>query len=158
MYGKIFTDGSCLNNPGPGGWSCIFCDNNEKIIAEIFGSEIKTTNNRMELTSVIRAISVLEPHSDVKIFSDSKYVVDGITKWIKNWFRKGRLHVGSDLKNVDLWIKLFNLVYEDCKDNNIDIEWIWVKGHSISIGNNRADEAAINAARTQCKTKILKYK
>ena len=132
---KIYTDGSCLENPGNGGWAAIIIDDEKKI--EIKGSKKNTTNNQMELTAAIEGLKVLKEPCKVKLYTDSKYVMDGINSWIANW-KKNNWKTASkkDVKNKDLWIELDA---ETCKH---EIEWIWVKGHSGNIGNEKADALA----------------
>ena len=137
---KIYTDGSCLENPGNGGWAAIINDNGN--IKKINGSEKNTTNNRMELMAPIMALKKIKTNSEVIIYTDSKYVKNGITEWIKNWEKNGWKSANKKtVKNKDLWIKLNNL----CKDNKII--WKWVKGHSNNKYNNLADELATQAIK-----------
>ena len=133
----IYTDGACSGNPGKGGWAAIIiAGNNEKIIS---GSELMTTNNRMELIAVIKALQPLQSQK-INIFTDSKYVKDGIESWIKNWKKNGWTTAAKQpVKNKDLWMELDDLV----KDKNID--WQWVKGHSTNKYNNLVDEEARKA-------------
>ena len=133
----IYTDGACSGNPGKGGWAAIIIEgNNEKIIS---GSEPMTTNNRMELIAVIKALQPLQSQK-INIFTDSKYVKDGIESWIKNWKKNGWITAAKQpVKNKDLWMELDDLV----KDKNID--WQWVKGHSTNKYNNLVDEEARKA-------------
>jgi ribonuclease HI len=129
----VYTDGGCVPNPGNGGWGAVLmCKNRE---AEIFGGEPNTTNNRMELLAAIKALNYLKRPCDVTLYSDSKYVVDGITKWYPNWIKTGR----TNFVNPDLWHQLAAA----SKPHNID--WQWVKGHSGVPGNERADELAMRA-------------
>ncbi len=132
---EIFTDGACKGNPGPGGWGALLrYDGKEK---ELFGGESPTTNNRMELTAVIRALESLKRAVPVVIYTDSTYVQKGITEWIHGWKRKGwRTADKKPVKNVDLWQRLDELVAQH------RIEWRWVKGHSGHEFNDRADELA----------------
>ena len=131
----IYADGSCKGNPGPGGWGAwIKYGNVEK---ELFGGEILTTNNRMELLAVIKAISVLKRPCSIKIYTDSVYVQKGMTEWLAGW--KSRNWKTSDkkpVKNEDLWRQL------DEVSQGHQIEWNWVKGHSGDLGNERADSLA----------------
>lgn len=136
----IYTDGACSGNPGPGGWGVILIyidKSGKKIELEISGSEIHTTNNRMEMLAVINALKQLKSKCKVRLYSDSKYVIDGITKWIYNW--KSTNFKSGKVKNIDLWTILYDL------SNMHIIEWIWVKGHSDNLMNVRADELARNA-------------
>jgi ribonuclease HI len=141
MKYKIYTDGACSGNPGPGGWGAVILeeDKNQKNIS---GNEKDTTNNRMELMAPIMALKKISTNSKVVIYTDSKYVKNGITEWIKNWEKNGWKNANKKpVKNKDLWIKLDNL----CKDNKII--WKWVKGHSSNKYNNLADELATKAIK-----------
>jgi|TARA_B100001093_G_scaffold459695_1_gene473029 ribonuclease HI len=141
MKYKIYTDGACSGNPGPGGWGAVIFDkdNNQK---EISGKEMHTTNNRMELLAPIMALRKIKPNSEVTIYTDSTYVKNGITEWIKKWENNGWQGAKKKpVKNKDLWIKLDNL----CKDNKV--VWKWVKGHSNNKFNNLADELATQAIK-----------
>ncbi len=141
MRYKIYTDGACSGNPGPGGWGAVILeeDKNQK---NIYGNEKDTTNNRMELMAPIMALKKIKTNSEVIIYTDSKYVKNGITEWIKNWEKNGWKSANKKtVKNKDLWIKLNNL----CKDNKII--WKWVKGHSNNKYNNLADELATQAIK-----------
>ncbi len=136
---KIYTDGSCLKNPGKGGWAAIIIINGEK--TEISGSQINTTNNQMELLAPIKALKKIPEGSKVQIFTDSKYVKSGITEWIHNWKKNGwKTANKKDVKNKRLWTKLNNL------SNSFDIEWIWVKAHSTDKLNNEVDFLARSSA------------
>jgi ribonuclease HI len=136
---KIYTDGSCIGNPGAGGWAAIILDGkNEKIIS---GSKNNTTNNQMELFAAIKALSNFNKKKSFKIFTDSNYVKDGITKWIKNWKKNNwKTSAKKPVKNQELWEKLDKLVKFH------DVKWEWIKGHSTNIYNNLADELAKKAA------------
>ena len=131
----IYADGACKGNPGPGGWGAwLQCDGREK---ELFGGEAATTNNRMELTAVIRALEALKRPSKVSIYTDSVYVQKGITEWIHAWKSRGWRTSGKQpVKNETLWREL------DVLAQMHDIEWIWVKGHACNVGNDRADALA----------------
>lgn len=136
---KIYTDGSCIGNPGAGGWAAIILDGkNEKIIS---GSKNNTTNNQMELFAAIKALSNFDKKKSFKIFTDSNYVKDGITKWIRNWEKNNwKTSAKKPVKNQELWKKLDKLVKFH------DVKWEWIKGHSTNIYNNLADELAKKAA------------
>ena len=136
---KIYTDGSCIGNPGAGGWAAIILDGkNEKIIS---GSKNNTTNNQMELFAAIKALSNFNKKKSFKIFTDSNYVKDGITKWIKNWKKNNwKTSAKKPVKNQELWKKLDKLVKFHV------VKWEWIKGHSTNIYNNLADELAKKAA------------
>ena len=138
---KIYTDGSCLGNPGNGGWAAIIIDNNKKI--QIKGSKKDTTNNQMELLAPIKALKKIPKGSNVQIFTDSKYVKSGITEWIHNWKKNGWKTANKQpVKNKELWIDLDEL------SKNFQIEWTWVKGHSIDQLNNEVDAMAREVANT----------
>jgi ribonuclease HI len=132
---EIYTDGACKGNPGPGGWGAwIHYDGHEK---ELFGGETLTTNNRMELMAVIRALEALKRPCEVKVFTDSVYVMKGISEWIIGWkTRNWRTADKKPVKNDDLWRMLDSLVQQHT------VEWVWVKGHAGNIGNERADMLA----------------
>ena len=132
---EIYTDGACKGNPGPGGWGALLTfDGKER---ELFGGEDATTNNRMELTAVIEALSALTRGSRVVIHTDSQYVQKGITEWIRGWKAKGwRTAAKTPVKNVDLWKRLDELA------SRHEIDWKWVKGHAGHDGNERADALA----------------
>ena len=133
----IYTDGACKGNPGPGGWGAwLKSGATEK---ELFGGELNTTNNRMELTAVIEGLTALKRPCKVILYLDSQYVRMGITEWIRGWKAKGwRTSTKQPVKNVELWQKLDKLVAE----GGHVIEWRWVKGHSGDPGNERADMLA----------------
>jgi ribonuclease HI len=131
----IYTDGACKGNPGPGGWGAVLAWNGTE--RELFGGEAQTTNNRMELTAVIEALSALTRPCRVVLHTDSQYVQKGITEWIRGWKARGwRTAAKEPVKNSDLWKKLDEVV------RTHDIEWIWVKGHAGHVGNERADALA----------------
>ena len=136
---KIYTDGSCLENPGNGGWAAIIIINKEKKI--ISGNQKNTTNNRMEILAVIEALKTLEINSEIEIITDSKYVKLGITEWINNWKKNGwKTANKKEVKNIELWKELDSLV------ENFNIKWSWVKGHSTDQLNNEVDLIAKKAA------------
>jgi ribonuclease HI len=131
----IYTDGACKGNPGPGGWGALL--QYERTERELFGGEVHTTNNRMELTAVIRALESLKRRCPVEIYTDSQYVRNGIRNWIHAWKKNGwRTSDKKPVKNVDLWQELDRLAGKH------DIVWHWVKGHADTPGNHRADELA----------------
>ena len=136
---KIYTDGSCLENPGNGGWAAIIIINKEKKI--ISGKQKNTTNNRMELLAPIEALKTLKINSEIEIITDSKYVKLGITEWINNWKKNGwKTANKKEVKNIELWKELDSLV------ENFNIKWSWVKGHSTDQLNNEVDLIAKKAA------------
>ena len=134
---QIYTDGACKGNPGPGGWGAwLKSGATEK---ELFGGELNTTNNRMELQAVIEGLGALKRPCKVVLYLDSQYVRMGITEWIRGWKAKGwRTSTKQPVKNVELWQQLDKLVAE----GGHQIEWRWVKGHSGDPGNERADMLA----------------
>ena len=141
MKYKIYTDGACSGNPGPGGWAVIILVNNE-IKEMFFGSEKNTTNNQMELLAPIKAIQKFKKKSEISIFTDSTYVRDGITVWIKQWEKNGwKTASKKPVKNKELWKKLKNL------SSKHSIKWIWVKGHAQDKYNNLVDELAQGAIK-----------
>ena len=134
----IYTDGACSGNPGPGGWGAVLFWKDEK--KEISGGEVRTTNNRMELTATIKALELLKRRSEVTLYTDSTYVRNGITQWINSWKRSGwTLRSRKAVKNVDLWKQL------DALNSQHQVTWKWVKGHSGDEWNERADELAREA-------------
>ena len=139
---KIYTDGSCLENPGNGGWAAIIIDDGKKI--QIKGSKKNTTNNQMELLAPIEALKKIPKGSKVQIFTDSKYVKSGITEWIHNWKKNGWKTVNKqEVKNKELWIEL------DLLANEFQISWDWVKAHSTDKLNNEVDLIAREAASSE---------
>jgi ribonuclease HI len=136
---EVYADGACKGNPGPGGWGALLMFAGKE--KALFGGEALTTNNRMELTAVIRALEALKKSCQIKIYTDSSYVQKGITEWISGWkTRNWRTADKKPVKNVDLWKQLDDLVQTH------SIEWIWVKGHAGNIGNERADALANQGA------------
>ena len=132
---EIFTDGACKGNPGVGGWGTILRMGEKE--RELSGGEPATTNNRMELMGAISALEALKRHCHIKLNTDSKYVLQGITEWLEGWKKRGwKTADKKPVKNEDLWRRLDALVVQH------DIEWIWVKGHAGHDGNERADELA----------------
>ena len=141
MKYKIYTDGACSGNPGPGGWAVIILVNNE-IKEMFFGNEKNTTNNQMELLAPIKAIQKFKKKSEISIFTDSTYVKDGITIWIKKWEKNGwKTASKKPVKNKDLWKKLRNLSLKH------SIKWVWVKSHAEDKYNNLADSLAQRAIK-----------
>ena len=138
---KIYTDGSCLGNPGNGGWAAIIIEDEKK--TRIKGSKKDTTNNQMELLAPIKALKKIPKGSNVQIFTDSKYVKSGITEWIHNWKKNGwKTASKQPVKNKDLWTEL------DQMTNEFQIKWSWVKGHSTDVLNNEVDLIAREAANS----------
>ena len=120
---KIYTDGSCLTNPGNGGWAAIININDE--IKEISGSEKNTTNNRMELLAPIRALKEMKQSDQIEIYTDSQYVKLGITEWINTWVvNNWKTSKKEDVKNKDLWVELYSL------NKSLNVKWNWVKAHA----------------------------
>ncbi len=135
----IYTDGSCLTNPGSGGWAAIINDGKE--IKKISGNEKNTTNNRMELLAPINALKNMEPGVEIRIFTDSQYVKNGITEWINTWIANNwKTSKKEDVKNKDLWIDLYNL------NKSLNIQWNWVKAHDGNPLNEEVDLLAKKAA------------
>ena len=138
---EIYTDGSCLENPGNGGWAAIINDGGK--IEKISGSEKNTTNNRMELMAPIAALSKITKKKKVQIFTDSQYVKMGITNWIHNWIKNNwQTSKKEDVKNKDLWLILYKLT------QSLDIEWHWVKAHAGNTLNEEVDALAKDAAKS----------
>ena len=152
---EIFTDGSCAGNPGPGGWAAIIIEENVK--KNIFGGEKLTTNNRMELMAAIKALEYCDQHKkgqlsliNIKIFTDSSYLKDGITTWIYNWEKNNwKTADKKNVKNVDLWKKLKELT----KSKQID--WFWIKGHSNNPMNELVDKLAKEAIPNKANNKVI---
>lgn len=132
---ELYTDGACRGNPGPGGWGVLLSFRGHE--KEMHGGETETTNNRMELMAAIRGLEALTKPCDVTLYTDSKYVMQGITEWISNWKTSGwKTSARKPVKNVDLWQRL-----DQARDRH-NVEWIWVRGHSGHDGNERADALA----------------
>ena len=132
---NIYTDGACSGNPGKGGWGVVILDNNKEILLN--GGDKHTTNNKMELTAAIKALEYFKIKKDLIIYTDSKYVKDGIESWIKNWKKNGwKTSTKKIVKNKELWIQLDNLI------NKHNVNWKWVKGHAGLEFNEKADELA----------------
>jgi ribonuclease HI len=131
----IYTDGACKGNPGPGGWGVFYQYKSYK--KDMYGGEWSTTNNRMELMAAIQALETLTASCEVLLYTDSKYVLQGITEWMPNWKKRGwKTSANQAVKNEDLWRRLEVAIQRH------SIEWIWVKGHAGEAGNERADELA----------------
>ena len=132
---SIYTDGACSGNPGKGGWGVVILDNNNEILLN--GGDQLTTNNKMELTAAIKALEYYELKNDLIIYTDSKYLKDGIESWINNWKENGwKTSAKKIVKNKELWMKLDNLI------NKHNVNWKWVKGHSGLELNEKADKLA----------------
>lgn len=139
---QLITDGACLRNPGPGGWACILRYKEQK--RELTGSDPETTNNRMELLAAIRGLEALKEPCEVEIVTDSQYLKNGITRWIQGWKRNGwKTRDQSPVLNRDLWLAL------DAQTARHHTTWTWTKGHASHADNNRCDELATAAARSQ---------
>lgn len=133
----IYTDGACKGNPGPGGWGVLLKSGNAQ--KELFGGEPETTNNRMEMTAVIQALSALKRPCHVILHVDSQYVLKGMTEWLPGWKARGwKTAAKEPVKNVDLWQRLDALVH----GGGHRVEWRWVRGHNGHPGNERADQLA----------------
>jgi len=131
----IYTDGACRGNPGPGGWGALITF--EDSSKEMFGGKLDSTNNQMELSAAIEGLAALKEPCNVDLYTDSKYVMDGITQWIHNWKKNSwRTAAKKDVKNKELWQKLDELI------NFHQVQWHWVKGHSGDEGNEIADQLA----------------
>ena len=136
---KIYTDGSCLENPGKGGWAAIINDNGN--IKKINGSEKNTTNNRMELMAPINALKNMNSKEEINIYTDSQYVKLGITEWINTWVKNDwQTSKKEDVKNKDLWMEIYNL------NNFLNVKWNWVKAHAGDPLNEEVDLLAKKAA------------
>jgi ribonuclease HI len=136
---EIYTDGSCLTNPGNGGWAAII--NEDGKIKKISGNEKNTTNNRMELLAPINALKEMSPSSKITIYTDSQYVKLGITEWIKKWIiNNWQTSKKEDVKNKDLWVELYNL------NKSLNVNWNWVKAHAGNPMNEEVDLMAKKAA------------
>ncbi len=135
----IYTDGACRGNPGPGGWAAVL--ESGLHYKEIYGGDLNTTNNRMELVATIEALkSIKTPDSRIKLYTDSVYVKNGVTQWIKNWKKNGwKTAAKKPVKNMDLWLLLDEI------QQRHDIEWFWIKGHAGHPGNEKADQLANRA-------------
>ena len=136
----IYTDGACSGNPGPGGWGAIL--RYGSVLKELSGGERETTNNKMELTAVISALSALKEPCSVRLYTDSQYIVNAVNEgWLDSWIKKGWKRKGGELKNPELWKTLAELISVH------DVEFIWVKGHAENEYNNRCDELAVAESR-----------
>jgi ribonuclease HI len=135
---ELYTDGACRGNPGPGGWGALLIA--KDVRKELKGAELLTTNNRMELMGAIEGLSALKRGCAVRLYTDSKYVLQGITEWLPDWKARGwRTAAKKPVKNQDLWERL------DAAVQAHDIQWQWVKGHSGNAGNERVDQLANEA-------------
>jgi ribonuclease HI len=136
---EVFTDGACKGNPGPGGWGAILrMGPHEK---EMSGSDPQTTNNRMEMTAVIKALNALIEPCEVTLYTDSKYVIEGITKWVHGWKRNGWVNASKQpVRNADLWHELIEAAQRH------QMNWQWVRGHNGHVENERVDKLASDAA------------
>ena len=145
---EVFTDGACSGNPGSGGWGVIL--RYGEIEKELSGGEENTTNNRMELTAVIEALKALKKECDITIYTDSRYVMDGVQEWLPNWKLNGwkTTNKKSPVKNVELWQILDSLLSKH------KINWVWVKGHNGHPENERVDKLARDEAKKYAVTKV----
>lgn len=135
---ELFTDGACRGNPGPGGWGALLCYGNKE--RELYGGESDTTNNRMELSAAIEGLAALSEACEVRLVTDSTYVMKGITEWLPNWKRRGwKTAAKKPVANADLWQRL------ETQNQRHSVTWEWVKGHSGHPGNERADALANRA-------------
>ena len=135
----LYTDGACSGNPGPGGWGAVLIyGDHEK---DLSGGEADTTNNRMEMMAVIEGLRALKNKCEISIYTDSTYVMKGMTEWLKGWKAKGwKTAAKKPVKNKDLWLEL------EAELNHHQVDWNWVKGHSGDEYNERADQLAVKAA------------
>ncbi|MBU1331311.1 MAG: ribonuclease HI [Gammaproteobacteria bacterium] len=132
---EIYTDGACKGNPGVGGWGALLVF--KGVEKELWGGEAQTTNNRMELTAAIRALAELKRPCDVRLVTDSQYVMQGIQDWMPNWKKRGwKTSTKQPVKNADLWVQL------DEQVNRHNVTWQWIRGHTGHAGNERADQLA----------------
>jgi len=132
---NIYTDGACIGNPGPGGWAALIIINNKEEL--LFGNSPSTTNNRMEMLAVIHAIESIGVKSNLIINTDSKYIINGISTWIKIWKKSNWLTSNKNkVKNMDLWKKLDHISSKHV------IRWEWIKGHSGNVNNEKVDTVA----------------
>ena len=139
---QIYTDGACSGNPGPGGWGAILMYGEAK--KELSGGEPVTTNNRMELTSVITALEALREPCEVALYTDSQYISNAVNLgWLASWQKRGWTRKGGAVKNPDLWIKLAPLLEKH------NVTFVWIKGHAENEHNNRCDELAVKESRKQ---------
>ena len=138
-YFNVYTDGACSGNPGKGGWGVYIENHNSSF--QLNGGDINTTNNRMELQAVIEALKYFKDKTNLKIYTDSKYVMNGIEEWIKNWkINNWKTANKKEVKNKELWTELDNL------SNTFEIKWSWVKAHSTDKLNNEVDLLARSSA------------
>jgi ribonuclease HI len=142
----IYCDGSCLGNPGPGGWAAIFIKDN-LVVKKIFGYESDSTNNKMELTAAIKALELVKSDVEVSIFTDSTYLKQGITEWIKSWKRNNWKN--GKIKNIEFWEELDKL------NSNLRVNWYWVKAHNGDKYNEMADILAKRAIKEKEKYKEI---
>ena len=139
---KIYTDGSCLNNPGNGGWAAII--NVNGVIKKISGSVKNTTNNKMELMAPIKALQEIKGNEQIEIYTDSQYVRLGITDWVHKWIKNNwQTSKKESVKNKELWVQLYEL------NNLCDVKWIWVKAHAGNVLNEEVDLLAKQAAESK---------
>ena len=144
MIVNLYTDGACKGNPGPGGWGVVIIKNG-KPVDEIYGGEVNTTNNRMELLAVIHGLNKIEEGETVRVNTDSMYVKNGITSWINKWVENGwKTAAKKDVANKDLWVKLQTIVEVR------RVTWNWARGHSGDAGNERADFLANKGVSDYC--------
>jgi len=144
MIVNLYTDGACKGNPGPGGWGVVIIKNGTPV-DEIYGGELNTTNNRMELLAVIHGLTKIKEGDSVRVNTDSMYVKNGITSWINKWVENGwKTAAKKDVANKDLWVKLQSIVEVR------EVTWNWVRGHSGDVGNERADFLANKGVLDYC--------
>lgn len=144
MIYEVYTDGACSNNPGPGGWGFALIKD-RTVIRSSSGYVQHTTNNQMEMTAVIKALSHFKSQSSIHLFTDSNYVIQGINSWIHNWLKRDwKTASNKPVKNVELWKQIDKL------NKFHDVKWNWVKGHSGNFGNEIADKLATEAITNKC--------
>ena len=144
MIVNLYTDGACKGNPGPGGWGVVIIKNGTPV-DEIYGGELNTTNNRMELLAVIHGLTKIKEGDSVRVNTDSMYVKNGITSWINKWVENGwKTAAKKDVANKDLWVRLQSIVEAR------EVTWNWVRGHSGDAGNERADFLANKGVLDYC--------
>ena len=137
MKAKVYTDGACSGNPGPGGWGCVVISVESDNVFKLSGFEVYTTNNKMELMGAIEGLRFVKNYSFVEVYTDSMYVKNGITSWINSWKKNGwRTASREPVKNADLWMEL------DLLASELNVNWNWVKGHAGDVYNNMADKLA----------------
>lgn len=157
-YYLIYTDGACSGNPGPGGWGSIIYSSTNDMVTELCERHLNTTNNRMEILAALKALEFVaqskEQLSTIKIYTDSTYLIRGATEWVFGWRRRGwKSSNGQEVANQDLWIRLMEILSQIQKVGKV--EWLYVRGHNGTPGNERCDELAVAMSRSE---EIFPYK